>query len=105
MDSRRMNRLVTLQRRAAGQDALGQPLTTWDDVASVWANIRYLSGVESIKAGAETAVAKASIRINYRTDVTAAWRVSFGETVFQVKAVLPDEAGRRHVDLAVEALA
>jgi SPP1 family predicted phage head-tail adaptor len=104
MNSRRLNRLVTLQRRNAGQDALGQPLTTWADVASVWAHIRYLSGVETIKGGAETAATKASIRIRWRTDVTPAMRVSIGTTVFQINAVLPDEARRDHVDLACEVL-
>lgn len=104
MDARRRNRLVTLQKPVDGQDSIGQPLTGWADVAQVFANILYLSGVESIKAGADTSVARASIRIGYRTDVTAAMRVSIGETVFQVKAVLPDETGKRHVDLACEAL-
>jgi SPP1 family predicted phage head-tail adaptor len=100
VNTRRLNRLVTLQAPASGQDAAGQPLGGWTDVAQVYANIRYLSGIESIKAGAETSAAKASIRIRYRTDVTAAMRVSIGETVFQIKAVLPDETGKQYCDLA-----
>ena len=105
MESRRLNRLVTLQQLVDGQDSIGQPVQTWEDLAQVWANIRYLNGIESIKAGGETSVAKASIRIRYRTDVTATMRVSIGETVFQIKAVLPDESGKQHVDLACEVLA
>jgi SPP1 family predicted phage head-tail adaptor len=104
MEIGKLNRLVTLQQPSTTQDAAGQPAPTWSDLASVWANIRYLSGMETIKAGAETAVVNASIRIRYRSDVTAAMRVSIGETVFQIKAVMPDEAGRQFVDLAVEVL-
>lgn len=104
MESRRRNRLMTIQRPATGQDAAGQPAQTWTDLASVYANIRYLNGLESIKADAEASVAKASIRIGYRTDVTAAMRVSIGSTVFQIKAVLPDEEGKQHTDLACEVI-
>jgi SPP1 family predicted phage head-tail adaptor len=105
METRRRNRLVTLQRPVEGQDSIGQPLPGWADVAQVFANIRYLNGVESIKAGAETSTARASIRIGYRTDLTSAMRVSIGETVFQVKAVLPDETERQHVDLDCQVIA
>lgn len=105
MDSRRRNRLVTLQRLVDGQDSIGQPVQTWSDVAHVYANIQYLSGIETIKAGAEASTARVSIRIGYRTDVTAAMRVSIGETVFHVKTVLPDEARKQHVDLACEVAA
>jgi SPP1 family predicted phage head-tail adaptor len=105
MEIGKLNRLVTIQQQSTTQDAAGQPAPTWSDLASVWANIRYLSGMETIKAGAEMAVAKASIRIRFRSDVTAAMRVSIGETVFQIKAVMPDEAGRQFVDLACEVLA
>jgi SPP1 family predicted phage head-tail adaptor len=105
MDVRRRNRLVTIQQQSSTQDTAGQPVQTWTDLASVWANIKYLNGIESIKADAETSAAKASIRIGYRTDVTAAMRVSIGETVFQIKAVLPDEVGKQYCDLAAEVLA
>jgi SPP1 family predicted phage head-tail adaptor len=45
---------------------------------------------------------RASIRIRYRTDITAAMRVTDGSTVYQVKAVLPD-SGRQYLDLVCEA--
>jgi SPP1 family predicted phage head-tail adaptor len=97
-----LRNIVKLQRRTAGRDALGQPLTTWTDVATVYADIRYLRGLEAIKAGAESSVTQASIRIRWRTDVTPDMRVLYGSTAYQIKAVLPDMAKRAHVDLAVE---
>lgn len=96
------NRLVTIQQPGTAQDELGQPIPGWSDLASVFAEIRYLNGMETIKAGAEAAVRNVSMRINYRTDVSAAMRVSHGTTVFQVKSVQPDEVNRKHVDLVCE---
>lgn len=105
MDSRDLKSLVTVQVLQAGQDAIGQPVTTWATFKTLRANIRYLNGLETIKADAQTSVVKASIRIRRRTDITAAMRVVFGATTFEIKAVLPDEQDRERLDLACEVLA
>ena len=99
-----LNSRISIQQLSTGTDAIGQPVTTWADFASVWANIRYLSGIETVKADAQTSVVKASIRIRRRTDITPAMRVTYGATTFQINAVLPDEQGREHIDLSVEVI-
>ncbi|NMF98390.2 phage head closure protein [Aromatoleum toluolicum] len=109
MDSRRLNRKVTIQRQTAEQDAAGQPLTTWGNLIAsgdgkVWANILHLSGSESIKANADASTVRASIRIRYRTDVDAGMRVMHGAVVYDIKAALPDEVRREYVDLVCEAV-
>ena len=97
-----LNNRVTLQALVEGQDEIGQPVTAWADLATVWADIRHQSGSEAIKANAETSIVKASIRIRRRTDVTAAMRVVHGATVYEIKAVLPDEQSRDKMDLVCE---
>ncbi len=104
MDSRDLKSLVVIQALQAGQDEIGQPVTTWATFVTVRANIRYLNGVETIKADAQNSTVKASIRIRRRTDVTAAMRVVYGATTFEIKAVLPDEQDRERLDLAVEVI-
>lgn len=103
MRAGQLSQRVTLQALMAGVDAIGQPTQAWADVSLLWANVRYLSGIESLKAGAQTATAKASIRIRYKTGLTTAMRVLHGTTVFQITAVLPDEQRREFVDLTCEA--
>lgn len=93
---------VVIQQQSSGQDDIGQPVRTWTTLATVWSNIRHLSGLETIKGGAETAIGKASIRIRKRTDVTPAMRVVYGSTTYEIKAVLPDETSRDRMDLACE---
>jgi SPP1 family predicted phage head-tail adaptor len=102
MDLGRFNRKVTIQSEASGQDAAGQPNGAWSTFAEVWANVRYGSGSEAIRADAVTSSTKASIRIRYRTDVTTAMRLVFGSTTFAIRAVLPDEQGRKFTDLVCE---
>lgn len=99
-----LNHRVTIERPSTVKDAIGQPVEGWDLVGECWANVRYLNGVETIKAGAEMSIAKASIRVRYRTDLDASMRVRYGATTFKVNAVLPDEVGRWHVDLVCEVI-
>ena len=87
-----------LQARQSGTDALGQPLEDWVYVAKLWANVRFVSGVEAIKSGAETATAKASVLIR-RRDVTTAHRLLIAGKPYDITAVLP---APDHVDLTVK---
>lgn len=98
-----LTRLVTIQRPGTGVDELNQPIPDdWVCVCSTWANIKNLSGSESIRADATTSVVKTSIRIRYRKGLDASMRVVHGCVVYAIKAVLPDEVRREYVDLVCE---
>ena len=101
MKAGELRRRVSIQQRTGGTDDWGQPLPdAWEDLALVWADIRHLSGTESIKAGAVVSTVQASMRIRYRPDVTAGHRVTHGAKTYEIQAVLPD--GRHeYVDLQV----
>ena len=102
MQAGRLNTRVTLQRRTAGQDAAGQPVEGWEDVAQVWADFRVLSGLEDIKADALTSVTKASCRVRYREDVMPDMRVLVAGEAWGIVSQQPDIGRRRFVDLILE---
>jgi SPP1 family predicted phage head-tail adaptor len=104
MEPGKLNRKVSIRQRGSTQDAIGQPIETWTEITggSLWANIRHPRGAESLRADKDVSIVQASIRIRRRTDVTAAMRVYFGSTVYEIKAVLPDERDRNYVDLSCE---
>lgn len=97
-----INCVVKLQALSSGEDAIGGQSTSWSDVATIWADIRYLSGLEAVKAGSEVSKASASARIRYRTDVKASMRLLHEGKAYEIKAVLPDVGKKRHVDLLCE---
>ena len=106
MRAGQLNRRVTIERKTGGVDAIGQPLPEgWETFAQVWANVRHLSGSESIKAGAVTSEVKASIRIRYRSDINAGMRVVLGAKTYEIRAVMPDDVRREYVDLVCEVVA
>ena len=97
-----LNRRVTLQAPGTATDELGQPIPGWTDVATLWADIRLKSGLESIKAGAPVSVVQASIRVRYRAGVTAGMRLVHNLQAYNIVAVMPDVGGREYVDLVCQ---
>lgn len=83
---------ITIQKRGGGTDSWGNPLPdAWTDHATVWANVRHLSGSESIKSGADTSIVKASFRVRSRKDIDAGMRVKHLGFDYNIEAVLPDD--------------
>ena len=102
MQAGRLNRKCQLQSPSQSVDELGQPIPGWTDVATLWADIRMKSGLESIKAGAPVSVVQASIRVRYRAGITAGMRVVHNLVPYNIVAVMPDVSGREFIDLACE---
>lgn len=79
-------------RRDAGVDSVGQPVTGWVDVATVWAHVLFQSGAEVLRANADVSVKRASIRIRARKDIDASWRVRYDGEEYEVMGPpLPDK--------------
>jgi len=105
MDAGKLNRRIVIQSQTATQDAAGQPLPdTWTTFTTVWAHIKFNSGYESIKGEAVASIARSSMRIRYREDITNKMRVTHNGITYEIKAVMPDEAKREFVDLACEVI-
>lgn len=100
MSAGQLRHLVALQSRVDTVDEIGQPSTSWLTTASVWADIRYQTGLSAIKSGADVSVARVSIRMRHRA-VNAGQRILHGGTVFNIEAVQPDVRGA-YVDCVAE---
>lgn len=90
---------VTIQRRSTGEDALGQPLLTWSDVATVHANVRQLSGRELMTAGAERAENTARVTMRYRADLVEKMRLLYGAIVYDITSVSDLDGRRRELEV------
>lgn len=93
------NNRIQIQAKSTAQDELGQPIEDWETQFTVWASIRHLSGMETVRSGVEVSNVKASIRIRYMAGVTAAMRIKHGADVYSIEAVMPDKVKREFVDL------
>jgi SPP1 family predicted phage head-tail adaptor len=98
-----LNHRVLLEQPQAGEDSVGQPSTGWVPLGKRWADVKMLSGLATIRAGAESSVVKASIRFNFGATLAAGMRITYDDIVFDIKAVLPT-GDRRYVDCTCEAV-
>src|SRR3546814_420294 len=104
MQAGTLNRQVTIQTPNTAKDEYNEPIGGWLDVCTLWADIRHLSGLETIKSNAEVSLVKSSIRIRYRAGITAAMRVLYGTTIYDIDAVLMDTHDREFIDLICTAM-
>ena len=89
---------VTIQRREAGEDALGQPSGAWVTHAELWADVRWPTGMaagrERVMAGVEASSMPCSVMIRRRDDITAGMRVLHDGHELDVEAVSPSDTTR-----------
>jgi SPP1 family predicted phage head-tail adaptor len=107
MDFGRLSRPVTIQQQSTDVDSVGQSLDVWTTFASVWADIRFASGLknlETISADAQQSSAMASVRIRYRTGVTSGMRIVDGDTTYYIKTVLPNVGAKDYTDMVCEVI-
>jgi len=100
MSSGQLRHLVALQSRVDTVDGIGQPSTSWLTTASVWADIRYQTGLSAIKSGSDVSVVRVSIRMRHRA-VNAGQRIVHASTIFNIESVQPDVRGA-YVDCVAE---
>lgn len=97
-----MDRRITLQTNTPTQNASGESVGSWADVATVWAQVIGLSATEQHEDDQEHATAQSEFRIRWRAGIDAGSRVLFDGTVYDITGV--GEVGRREL-LSLSAIA
>ncbi|HON00634.1 MAG TPA: phage head closure protein [Acidobacteriota bacterium] len=93
MRSGRLDRRIKLQRKTVVENSYGEPIETWVDLATVWAEYLPARSVERYAATQMMAEVDTRWRIRYRTDLTPIDRLSYAGRLYDVTGVV--EMGRR----------
>lgn len=94
---------ITLQAKTTGsptRTAMGAPDDGWVTQDTVWAAVRPLRSRELMAAQAAASEVDTEIEIRYRSDITAAWRVVHGSTVYNIEGIRNPEM--RNVKLLLD---
>lgn len=75
MQAGRLRDRVTIQHFTSDRDTSGQPVQYWTNGATIWAEVKGISGRELVAAGVETSEATIRIWTRFRRDITAASRL------------------------------
>lgn len=98
------DQLITIEARAAGQDALGQANGSWATYATLWASARPMTGREQFASGQMQAQAPVTFRTDYRTDILPTMRVVWNGQPHEIVSPPLDVDGA-HVDLELVCVA
>lgn len=85
---------VTIQERATGRDAVGQPVDSWQTFATRWAEVTDVEGRELVRDGAYSAQVTTLVRIRHLDGVTADMRVVHGSRTLELVGPPIDKEGR-----------
>lgn len=77
MRAGKMKRRVTFQKSESHRGPTGEIIHEWSDFATVWAEIRTISGRERMSSGALYSEATVRIWTRYRDDITTANRILY----------------------------
>jgi SPP1 family predicted phage head-tail adaptor len=106
MEIGKLDKRVTLQRRSATLDAYGQEVNTWVTAATVWANVRPVSGKEKSSMATIDAMMTHKVTVRYNVDFMPptkvdAWRIVYptkaGTRIFDIKAAQDVDEARTHI--------
>jgi SPP1 family predicted phage head-tail adaptor len=95
MKAGRLRHRITIQKNAIIRDELGSEFYQQIDVATVWAEVKAISGRELMASGSVYSEATIRIWLRYRDDVTTANNIIYKGantrgTAFDIVAVIPD---------------
>ena len=90
-----LDRRITIQQNTPTQDGAGQPIASWADLATVWAEVVPVGGSETFQAKQTGAEAVAKFRIRYRGDVLRKMRVVYDSDNYDISDVAEDRRFER----------
>lgn len=99
MQAGELRHRVTIQELVDGQDPSGQPIQTWQDVATVWAAVEPLRGREFWDAQQVAAEETVRIRIRYRAGIETAMRAVWNGVPYALQAVTDVDGRHRELEL------
>lgn len=94
MRAGKLDRRVTLRRKTETQDAMGQPIESWADIATVWAKWVPAKGAERWTAQQVVDTAAGHFEIRYLSDITPLDEVEYNGDQYDIIGQ-PEEIGRR----------
>ncbi len=97
----RLRQRITLQQQAQSADGAGGFTRSWEDVASVWAEMTPVASSERLEDGQLHSIVRHRFLLRYRDAVTHAMRISYDGRVFNILSVV--NSGER--DALLEILA
>jgi SPP1 family predicted phage head-tail adaptor len=90
---------VTIEEKQVTRDSYGGEVITWAEVVTCWAAVEPLQGREFLDGRRLEAEVSTRIRIRYRPGIKPGQRITWGDHVYDLEAVIEHESKRRELRL------
>lgn len=91
---------ITVQESIAVQDETGQPIETWQDIATIWAKIEDLNGREYLAAKQVPAnEVTTRITIRWRDGIKPTMRVITEQRIFDIQSIIDPDGCMQKLEL------
>ena len=89
-----LNKRIVIQYPTRASDSMGGFIATWIDSDTIWAAIWPTSAGELVQSMQTNMAISHRIRVRYRSDITSAYRIKFGNRYFNIVSMInPNEKG------------
>ena len=86
----RLRHRLAIRQPSTSQNEVGEEITTWSTLATVWGRLEFLRGEEQLQAKQLQAEIVARATIRHRDDVTTEMRLTYDGREYDIEAVLAD---------------
>ena len=90
MNPGRLRHKVTFQQNKPIELPSGTYVDDWEDIATVRAEVKLISGRELLSAEAELSEITVRVWLRYRPDITPACRMVYRGLNYDIQSVIPD---------------
>jgi len=98
-----MNKRISLEVETKTSDGMGGSLVVWKEMASdVACSIWPITASEQIQSSASTMIASHRIRMRYRRDIKANWRLKYHNSYFNIVSIIDRNMDHRMLELLVK---
>lgn len=84
LDPGSMRDLLQIERPVKTRNSFGEDVVTWTLVATVWANVRAMSGAEMERVQQRWALARFKVRTWYMAGIEREYRILWGTRVLDI---------------------
>ena len=103
MNAADLRHRISIRRRSTAEDALGQEVRSWVEIASVRAKVENLKGNEILAANAERAENVYKITIRYRPNIVEKMQIIYESQPLDITNVSDIEGRKRELEIMCKA--
>jgi len=98
-----LNKRISLEAETKTSDGMGGSLVVWKEMASdVACSIWPITASEQIQSSASTMIASHRIRMRYRSDIKANWRLKYHNSYYNIVSIINHNMANRMLELLVK---